>query len=57
VQPLPQRQIAPQRQPGRRVSLFFLDISVSFVEADSLSAFRLMTHGLSIHYTRVRSIY
>jgi hypothetical protein len=26
VQPLPHRQTAPQRQPGLRVSVFFLDI-------------------------------
>jgi hypothetical protein len=30
VQPLPHWQIAPQRHPGRRVSVFFLDIWSSF---------------------------
>jgi hypothetical protein len=31
VQPLPHWQVAPQRHPGLRVSVFFLDIGSSFV--------------------------
>lgn len=56
LQPLPHWQIAPQRHPGRRVSVFFFDMGSSF-QADLMSVFTVITHSLRIHYTCQRSGY
>ena len=37
VQPVPHWQVAPQRHPGLRVPVFFLDIGSSFVRPTRLS--------------------
>jgi hypothetical protein len=57
VQAFPHWQIAPQRHPGLRVSVFFLDIGSSFCEADPTSVFTVITHSLRIHYTFQRPVY